>query len=67
MVIAGGRTAFDVVTLTGVEVAVWPSVSVATTVRLWVPLVKVVVFHEPVKVGPEPVTGAPRLLPSTWN
>ena len=43
LVIVGG---FTTVTLTALEVAVLPAASRATAVKLWAPLLAVVVFHE---------------------
>jgi hypothetical protein len=56
---------FPTVTLTDDEVFVLPAASLATAVRVWVPLVAVVVFQV-VEYGLE-VSSEPKLLPSSLN
>ena len=55
----------DTVTLTTDEVVTLPAASRATALRLWAPLVVVVVFHE-ILYGAV-VSSAPRLAPSSLN
>jgi hypothetical protein len=64
MLIAGAEASE---TLTPLDVVVCPRVSVAMAVRVCAPLEAEVVFHKVAKVGPVPVTVAPRFAPSSWN
>src|SRR5438094_1120134 len=57
--------ALSTVTLTTAEVAVFPAASRATAVRVWAPLVVVVLINE-TEYGTA-VTSAPRLAPSRLN
>src|SRR5437762_1743429 len=57
--------ALSTVTLTTAEVAVFPAASRATALRLWMPLLAMVVFHE--RGYGAAVTSAPRLTPSSLN
>jgi hypothetical protein len=58
-------TGLDTVTLTGSDVYRRPTRSRATAVRVWEPLLVVVVFQE-TEYGAER-SSAPRLTPSSWN
>ena len=56
---------FETVTVTAVEVVVFPAASRATAVSVWLALVAVVVSH--VTVYGAVVTSAPRFAPSSLN
>ena len=61
----GSCTWTTLLTVTGMlAVAVRFEVSVAIALRVWDPLLAVVVSHDVEYVGPRPVTGLPRLFPS---
>src|SRR3989344_2463132 len=61
----GGMVTFDTVTLLFAGDRVFPAASRATALRVWVPLVEVVVFHA--REYGEVVASAPTFAPSTLN
>jgi hypothetical protein len=65
--ITGATTGLFTVTVIPLAVAVFPTVSVASAVNVWVVLVADVVSQDTAYPGPAPVTALPRFAPSNWN
>src|SRR5437762_248908 len=65
VVVVSGEGPLETVTVTALEVVAFPAASRARAVRVWEPLLAVVVFHETAYGAL--VSSAPRLAPSRMN